>query len=361
MERTKQWSGQVHCLLSLRCNPDNSELGKRRKLDTPSFSDLKYLSFVFISSVSVTRVHTHVMYESIVFAKKIFANLYKYQKGHKSEWHKKLKKVYDSAVICSFSSFAEGENPYPRNGKWKISFKATYNEDHCERRGKRDWKEETSNDQTQYLFSWAIPIWWATTRRCGFLCRGEFSNITHTSSLHPFESLFFGEHVDDSFFNLAHAFVTRNIVITLWILVTAFDWQAIVDALCEFHGMIIATGYSTMDLLPTGSFVFIQGAGIETAGTAFFLGPVRDVTCISANSTWSRSRWRYHSCSFRYTFLLIVYLYVDSQWYVPLTYRTHNSLKLFFSPKPSFLFSISPLDYWKQRIAILALSSNWRF
>ncbi|KYQ54847.1 hypothetical protein ALC60_06188 [Trachymyrmex zeteki] len=57
-----------------------------------------------------------------------------------------------------------------------------------------------------------------------------------------------------------------------------FYVEAIVDALCEFHGMIIATGYSTMDLLPTGSFVFIQGAGIETAGTAFFLGPVRDVT-----------------------------------------------------------------------------------
>jgi len=44
--------------------------------------------------------------------------------------------------------------------------------------------------------------------------------------------------------------------------------------------MIIAMGYrrySTMDLLPAGSFVFIQGAGIETACITFFLGPVCDV------------------------------------------------------------------------------------
>ncbi|KYN07618.1 hypothetical protein ALC62_01438 [Cyphomyrmex costatus] len=39
-----------------------------------------------------------------------------------------------------------------------------------------------------------------------------------------------------------------------------FYVEAIVDALCKFHRMIIATGYSTMDPLPAGSFVFIQGA-----------------------------------------------------------------------------------------------------
>lgn len=51
------------------------------------------------------------------------------------------------------------------------------------------------------------------------------------------------------FFNLA--FVTRDIIIALWIPVTAYDWQAIVDALCKFYRMIIAMGYSTMDPLPT--------------------------------------------------------------------------------------------------------------
>ncbi|KYN26749.1 hypothetical protein ALC57_03790 [Trachymyrmex cornetzi] len=90
--------------------------------------------------------------------------------------------------------------------------------------GKRDRKEETSADQTQYLFSVELD----ERRR---------------------------DAVD-------------------------FYVEAIVDALCEFHGMIIAMGYrrySTMDLLPAGSFVFIQGAGIETACIAFFLGPVCDV------------------------------------------------------------------------------------
>ncbi|KYM81020.1 hypothetical protein ALC53_08584 [Atta colombica] len=133
----------------------------------------------------------------------------------------------------SQSNFLEGENPYSRNGKWKISFKATYNEDHCEQRGKRDGKEEMSADQTQYLFSVELD----ERRR---------------------------DAVD-------------------------FYVEAIVDALCEFHGMIIAMGYrrySTMDLLPAGSFVFIQGAGIETACITFFLGSVCDVRAhISANST----------------------------------------------------------------------------
>ncbi|EGI62869.1 hypothetical protein G5I_08783 [Acromyrmex echinatior] len=93
----------------------------------------------------------------------------------------------------------------------------------AERKEKRDRKEETSADQTQYLFSVELD-----------------------------------ERQRDA---------------------VDFYVEAIVDALCEFHGMIIAMGYkryNTMDLLPAGSFVFIQGASIETACITFFLGPVCD-------------------------------------------------------------------------------------
>ena len=222
-----------------------------------------------------------VIYTSRLYSWKKYSRIHvNIKKGHKTNNIKNWRKYSDSAVICSFSNFLEGENPYSRNGKWKISFKATYNEDHCEQRGKRDGKEEMSADQTQYLFSVelderrrdAVDFYVEVNFRISYV--RLLYTLSRRSSLESTLTILF------FFFNLARAFVTRNIVITLWISVTAFDWQAIVDALCEFHGMIIAMGYrrySTMDLLPAGSFVFIQGAGIETACITFFLGPVCDV------------------------------------------------------------------------------------
>jgi len=116
-------------------------------------------------------------------------------------------------------------------GKWKISFNAT-----CVRIIASEEVNATERKKCQ-------PI------KRNIFCWTDF----HVEA--NFQSPFTPFHVAllrrAQFFYLSHAFVTRDIVITLWMPITVFDWQAIVDALCKFYGMIIATGYNTMDPLPT--------------------------------------------------------------------------------------------------------------
>lgn len=136
----------------------------------------------------------HVMWLVRIREKKKKSRIYINTEKVTREWHKKLKEA--RAVTCPFSCYAEGENPYSRNGKWKISFSATYNGGSSRAKGVNATVDRGRKRQPikSNIFR---RIRWATTRRRGFLRRDEFSTSHARSLLHFFAPLFFGA---DGFF-----------------------------------------------------------------------------------------------------------------------------------------------------------------